>query len=172
MVNHLLEKAKELFFHGGKSQKGHLCNMKSELGNFQHEVIKSFEDHDGNKVTLLEYLRLYGLYAGCTYLCLMTTGIEADGHSLPLTSKEEESYRCNELKESVKHLKSSLSSSSISSYMENQLLLPSSADVLVGERVGSVTSLTSVSSNACTPYSEDQVFLPAFVEADESYTNE
>ena len=80
----------------------------------------------------------------------------------------------NELKESVKHLNSSFSSSSISSYMENQLLLPSSADVLVGRRVGSVTSLMSVSSNACTAYSEDQVFLLAFVKADESWmcTNE
>ena len=169
-VNHLLENAKELFFRGGKSQKGHLCNMKSELGNFQHEVIRSFEDHDGNEVTFPEYLKSYGLYAGGTYLFLMTTGIEADGHSLPLTDEEEQSYRRDELEESAKHLKSSFSSSSISSYMENQLLLPSSADVLVGGRVGSVTSLTSISSNVCTSYSEDQVFLPSSVETDESWT--
>ena len=80
--------------------------MKSELGNFQNEVIKSFEDRHGNEVTFLEYLKSYGLYAGRTYLFFMTTGIEADGHSLPLTNQDEESYRRDELKEIVKHLKS------------------------------------------------------------------
>ena len=94
MVNHLLEKAKDLFSCGEKSQKGHLCNTKSESGNFQHKVIKSFQDRDGNEVTFPKYLKSYGLYAGRTYLFLMTTGIEANGHSSPLASKEEESCRC------------------------------------------------------------------------------
>ena len=62
--------------------------MKSELGNFQHEVIKSFKDRDGMEVTLPEYLKSYGLYAGRTYLFLMTTGIETDAYHLQATKKQ------------------------------------------------------------------------------------
>ena len=173
-VNHMLENAKGLFFPEGKSLKGHLCNMKSELGNFQHEVIKSFKDRDGIEVTLPEYLKSYGLYAGRTYLFLMTTGIETDEGSLPSTSDKETNDGNNESNESMRLLKSSFSSSSMSSYVENPLLVPSSADVLLGKGVESVESLTSVSSNSRTPYSDDQVFLPSSAEANESWvcTNE
>lgn len=134
----LLEKAKQLFFPGGESQKGHLSNMKSELGNFQHEIITSFRDREENVVTLPEYLKSYGLYSGRTYLFLMTTENEPDEDSLG--DVEEVS-----------------SASSTSSVLKNQMLLPSSAEVMFGESgssIGSITTSMSASLNTRTANSE------------------
>ena len=170
-VENLLENAKSLFFPGGKSQKGDLSNMKSELGNFQHEIIRSFKDREGNEVTLNEYLKSYGLYSSRTYLFLMTTGSEADGHTPSISNEEETDHRNEELREYLRH---SDSSSASSSYSENRLLLPSSKDVLVSKKVETITRSMSTSSNVCIPNLEDQIFLPSSVEVDTSWicTNE
>ena len=145
--------------------------MKSELGNFQHEIIRSFKDREGNEVTLNEYLKSCGLYSSRAYLFLMTTGSEADGHTPSLSNEEETDHRSEELREYLRH---SGSSSASSSYSENRLLLPSSKDVLVSKKVETIARSMSTSSNVCIPNLEDQIFLPSSVEVDTSWicTNE
>ena len=156
-LSHLLEKSKELFFPEGKSQKGLLSKMNAELGNFQHETIKTFENHEGKQVTFPEYLKSYGLVYGRANLFLMTTGNEKREN--PSTQENEDGKSENDDVLMQDDILGPCSGSSSTSCWEDQF--PSSGRNLESMRSVSLTSSFASSSNI--PSTDNRVFVPASV---------
>ncbi len=106
--------------------------MKVGLGNFQQEPIQSFYDREGNDVTYPEYLKSYGLYSSRTHLYLMTTAKTANNVDQSLANEshlftENDSVVVKDvvLARASDGPDQSQSSSSMVSFSENQVLLPS-----------------------------------------------
>ena len=162
-LSHLLEKSKELFFPEGKSQKGLLSKMNAELGNFQHETIKTFENHEGKQVTFPEYLKSYGLVSGRANLFLMTTGNEKREN--PSTQENEDGKSENDDVLMQDDILGPCSGSSSTSCWEDQF--PSSGRNLESMRSVSLTSSFASSSNI--PSTDNRVFVPASVVVHDSW---